>query len=91
MVVIVGLSLMELKDHFSRQSEIYLKARPTYPEELFEYLAGICTGNERCWDCATGNGQAAISLSKHFKKIIATDASTKQIANAIPEKILITV
>ena len=74
---------MEFQDHFSRQAEMYLKARPTYPEELFEYLASLSPANELCWDCATGNGQAAISLAKNFKKIIATDGSEKQIANAI--------
>lgn len=74
---------MEFQDHFSRQAEMYLKARPTYPDDLFEYLASIAPSNEFCWDCATGNGQAAISLSTHFKKIIATDGSEKQIKNAI--------
>lgn len=74
---------MEFQDHFSRQAEMYLKARPTYPDDLFEYLASISPANEFCWDCATGNGQAAISLAKHFKKIIATDGSEKQIKNAI--------
>lgn len=74
---------MEFKDHFSRQAEVYLKGRPTYPDELFEYLASISPSNELCWDCATGNGQAAISLAKHFKKIFATDGSEKQINNAM--------
>lgn len=74
---------MEFQDHFSRQAEAYLKGRPTYPEELFEYLAGLSPSKNLCWDCATGNGQAAISLAGHFKKVIATDGSEKQIANAI--------
>ena len=74
---------MEFQDHFFLQAEMYLKARPTYPEELFEYIAGISPNKNLCWDCATGNGQAAISLAKHFNKIIATDGSEKQIANAV--------
>ena len=77
---------MNFKDHFSHQSDIYLKARPTYPEELFEFLANISAEKNLCWDCATGNGQAAVSLVKHFKKVIATDASQKQIANAIAKE-----
>jgi ubiquinone/menaquinone biosynthesis C-methylase UbiE len=36
------------------------------------------------WDCATGNGQAAIGLAEHFRRVIATDASRAQIASAIP-------
>lgn len=74
---------MSFQDHFSRQSEIYLKARPTYPDELFEYLASLAPGDQLCWDCATGNGQAAISLAHYFQKVIATDGSEKQIQNAI--------
>jgi len=77
---------MNFKDHFSRQADIYLKARPTYPDELFEFLASISPAKELCWDCATGNGQAAVSLAKHFKKVIATDGSEKQIANAIAKE-----
>jgi len=49
---------------------------------LFNYLAAQCTGHELAWDCATGNGQAAISLARHFKKVIATDASARQLASA---------
>lgn len=75
---------MSFQDHFSKQAEIYRQARPTYPEELFSYLKNISPGTELCWDCATGNGQAAVSLASHFKKVIATDGSEKQIAQAIP-------
>lgn len=75
---------MAFQDHFSKQADIYLKARPTYPDELFEYLAGLAPGNQTCWDCATGNGQAAIALAAHFEKVIATDGSAEQIKNGIP-------
>ena len=74
---------MAFQDHFSRQSSIYLKARPTYPDDLFAYLADIAPRKELCWDCATGNGQAAISLANHFKQVIATDGSKQQIDNAM--------
>ncbi len=36
------------------------------------------------WDCATGNGQAAVELATVFDRVIATDASERQIANAEP-------
>ena len=35
------------------------------------------------WDCATGNGQAAISCAKYFSHIEATDISAEQIQNCI--------
>ena len=74
---------MPFQDHFSRQAEIYLKARPTYPDELFTYLANLAPAKDVCWDCATGNGQAAISIAQHFKKVIATDGSKQQIDQAM--------
>jgi ubiquinone/menaquinone biosynthesis C-methylase UbiE len=73
---------MSFKDYFSQQSSDYAKYRPTYPEALFSYLAGIAPNRQIAWDCATGNGQVAVSLAGYFQQIYATDASTKQIANA---------
>jgi len=70
------------KDHFSAQSAGYARHRPHYPAELFEFLAGL-GGRQLAWDCATGNGQAAIALARHFDRVIATDASSAQIDAAI--------
>src|SRR5690606_3306632 len=58
------------------------QARPGYPEALFEWLASQCEDRSLAWDCATGSGQAAIALARHFRQVIATDASAEQIANA---------
>lgn len=75
---------MSFNDHFSKQTDVYLKARPTYPDAMFDYLAAQAPGKKLCWDCGTGNGQAAISLAQRFEKVYATDASPQQISNAIP-------
>ncbi|MDN5199870.1 class I SAM-dependent methyltransferase [Fulvivirgaceae bacterium BMA10] len=72
------------KDHFSDQSDIYAKYRPSYPKELFEYLASVSKQHNKVWDCGTGNGQAAIALAEYFKTVIATDPSVSQIKNAQP-------
>src|SRR5438874_11214721 len=72
------------KDHFSQQAADYAKFRPRYPKELFRYLAQVAPGIELAWDCATGNGQAAVELAELFQRVIATDASEKQITNAEP-------
>lgn len=56
--------------------------RPRYPKELFEWLASIAPSQGLAWDCATGSGQAAVELAEVFDRVIATDASEKQIANA---------
>ncbi len=73
---------MTFKDHFSGHAADYAQFRPHYPAELFEYLASIAPNREFVWDCATGNGQAAVALAEFFRRVIATDASEKQIANA---------
>ena len=70
------------KDHFSRQATDYAKFRPRYPQELFRWLGSVAPSTELAWDCATGSGQAAVELAEVFERIIATDASEKQIANA---------
>lgn len=59
-------------------------ARPDYPPELFAWLAQQAPAHHAAWDCATGNGQAAFGLAKHFQRVHATDASAQQIANAQP-------
>jgi SAM-dependent methyltransferase len=72
------------KDHFSKQAADYAKFRPRYPREMFEYLGSVAPSRTLAWDCATGNGQAAVELAEVFDRVIATDASEKQIANAQP-------
>jgi ubiquinone/menaquinone biosynthesis C-methylase UbiE len=72
------------KDHFSKHAAEYAKFRPRYPKELFRWLRSIAPSPELAWDCATGNGQAAVELAEVFDRVIATDGSEKQVANAEP-------
>jgi ubiquinone/menaquinone biosynthesis C-methylase UbiE len=72
------------KDLFSKQANTYAKYRPVYPKELFEYILQFVAEKDTAWDCATGNGQAAIALAPYFKKVIATDISEKQLSLAKP-------
>ena len=74
------------QDLFSQHAACYAEARPGYPEELFSYLAGLVPRHELAWDAGTGNGQAAIGLAAHFKRVIATDGSRDQIAHAQPHE-----
>lgn len=71
---------MSFKDHFSGHAQTYADARPNYPDQLFDFLHGQCDQHDLAWDCATGNGQAAVSLAKTFKRVIATDGSAQQVA-----------
>jgi hypothetical protein len=70
------------KDLFSTQASTYARYRPTYPQELFDYIFGFVNEKDCAWDCATGNGQAARVLADHFKKVEATDISERQLENA---------
>lgn len=72
-----------MKDFFSAQATDYSKYRPHYPDSLFSYLASISPERELAWDCATGNGQAAVELARHFRQVIATDLSDKQLAESV--------
>ncbi|MFT4863373.1 MAG: ubiquinone/menaquinone biosynthesis C-methylase UbiE [Pseudohongiellaceae bacterium] len=73
---------MAFNDYFSGNAEVYAKARPTYPKQLFDYLAQVTTCHDMAWDCATGNGQTAISLGAYFDQVVATDGSAQQLAVA---------
>src|SRR5437867_1290905 len=77
---------MTFKDHFSRQAADYAKFRPGYPQELFQYVGSVAPSRKLAWDCGTGNGQAAVGLASVFDRVIATDASEKQIINAEPHQ-----
>lgn len=68
---------------FSAGSEQYARYRPSYPENLFSFLNEISAQHESVWDCATGNGQAAISCARYFSQVDATDISAEQIQHCI--------
>jgi len=77
------------KDLFSAQAAQYAKYRPGYPAELVDYILHFVEDKKLAWDCATGNGQAAVLLAPYFEKVMATDTSEKQIALAVPEENII--
>jgi SAM-dependent methyltransferase len=69
-------------DHFSRIAGGYAAHRPAYPATLFAWLATLVPAHELAWDCAAGSGQATLSLTEHFRRVVATDASAEQLAAA---------
>src|SRR5688572_9790189 len=74
--------MSEFQDHFSSLATVYARHRPTYPRALFEHIVALSPGRELCWDCATGQGQAARALAEWFDRVVATDASAEQLAEA---------
>lgn len=74
---------MENKHSFGQDAGAYLKYRPQYPDELYRHLASIAGETEAALDCATGSGQAAVGLARHFGRVAAFDSSAEQIEAAI--------
>jgi SAM-dependent methyltransferase len=72
------------RNTFAEQSAAYASARPKYPADLFRWISGQCEDRQSAWDCATGNGQAAVSLADDFAHVDATDLSAEQVAHALP-------
>ena len=71
------------KDYFSSNSKNYAQFRPGYPEVLFKKIVAYCEGKDQVLDIGTGNGQAAVELSKYFQQVTAIDPSEKQIKQAM--------
>lgn len=70
------------KDLFSGHAADYRAFRPTYPRELFDFLAGLAPRRRLALDVATGNGQAALALADRFDAVLATDRSLEQLTRA---------
>ncbi|KAL6987253.1 hypothetical protein U1Q18_013004 [Sarracenia purpurea var. burkii] len=68
-----------MADLFHKQAKQYVEARPSYPRELFDFIASKTPNHELVWDVGTGSGQAAISLAGLYKNVVATDTSQKQL------------
>ncbi len=73
---------MEFKDHFSGHAELYRDARPVPPADWFDWLAQQAPDRGLAWDAGCGNGQASVGLAAHFARVVATDPSAAQIAQA---------
>jgi len=72
------------KDHFSAVAAGYAAHRPSYPPTLIDLLAELGPRPHLAWDAGCGSGQLSVLLADRFARVIATDASPKQIAHAAP-------
>lgn len=75
---------MTFKDLFSANAADYARFRPTYPPELFVWLAETSPGTGLALDVGTGSGQAAVGLAAHFDRVVGLDPSADQVAHARP-------
>jgi ubiquinone/menaquinone biosynthesis C-methylase UbiE len=76
---------MSTRDLFGDRAEEYARHRPTYPEALFDHLERLAPARDLAWDCGAGSGQATRSLARRFARVLATDSSLRQLAQAPAE------
>lgn len=76
--------MSEIPALFGRRAGAYASFRPQYPGALFDWLAVNSPGPDRALDIACGNGQASRPLLKHFRQVLACDASPEQL-HAAPD------
>lgn len=69
-------------DHFTPLAGQYAAFRPSYPDELFDWLASIAPQRKLAWDCGAGSGQATVALALRFAQVLGTDISSAQLASA---------
>lgn len=69
-------------DHFSDRAAAYAAHRPTYPTALVAFLADLAPARGLAWDAGCGSGQLSIPLTAGFDRVVGTDMSAAQIAEA---------
>lgn len=74
--------MKQVMDNFSGASADYAMYRPGSPREIFDFIYSNVRHTSAAWDCGTGNGQVALELATHFKKVIGTDISSEQLRHA---------
>lgn len=67
---------------FGARAQAYASYRPHYPEALFNWLAANSPQTGRALDIACGNAQAGMALGRHFRQVLASDASLQQLQAA---------
>jgi SAM-dependent methyltransferase len=72
----------DFKDHFSLIAAGYAAHRPVYPAVLVDYLGDVAAGQDVAWDAGCGSGQLSVLLAARFARVIATDPSGEQLAQA---------
>lgn len=71
-------------DHFSNQARAYRQFRPTYSASFLAWVAELAPRHDLLWDVGTGSGQAAVGLAGHFRRVVASDLSLRQLAESAP-------
>lgn len=68
--------------HFQTHGAEYATFRPRYPDTLAKVLADCVSAHQVAVDVGCGTGQLTRLLATHFDKVLGTDISQSQLANA---------
>jgi len=73
-----------MKDRFSEHAKGYAAFRPTYPDELYDFLCSLVASFDVAWDVGTGSGVIALSLAAKIPeaKVLGVDVSEDALALA---------
>ena len=75
--------IMQISTLFADKSDLYAASRSQYPRELFSFITDLVVQHNAAWDCATGNGQAAVGVAETFDLVQATDIRQQQITHSL--------
>ncbi len=76
--------MTRFQNHYAERAAAYAAHRPTYPAALVDFLADAARRRDLAWDAGCGSGQLSVPLAERFARVIATDASAAQLAQAAP-------
>lgn len=72
-----------MKDNFSTRSSDYARSAQATRPRAFRFFVQNCRAFDTASRCPTGNGQIAAALTVRFRRVIGTDISQNQLANAL--------
>ena len=70
-----------MENLFADRAPQYARSRPTYPNELGDWLADVASARECVWEAGSGSGQLSTLLADRFELVVATDASVEQLTH----------
>ncbi|XP_074276776.1 uncharacterized protein LOC141600437 [Silene latifolia] len=66
----------------SYDAKKYSSGRPSYPIQLFKFIASKTPDHHFAWDVGTGTGQAIPHLAELYENVVGTDISQTQLDSA---------
>jgi SAM-dependent methyltransferase len=76
------LDAMAFEDRFSGVAADYAAHRPEWPPDLADLLAARAPARAFAWEVGCGSGQLSVLLGDRFARVLASDASARQVASA---------